>query len=123
MYKINNSLLIEAGGGGGASGGYHGKDGQAGTDGTSSAGPFKYSRKGGKQGNPGECNKNGGNYHGRVGAGWLDKGCARAGTSHGEGGGSRLQGWVGGLAGRMKSGNYGGHTNFRDGRGLPPFKG
>lgn len=60
------------------------------------------------RGNPGQCNTQNGNYHGGVGGGWLDKGCARSGTSHGETGGSRLQGWVGGLAGRMNSGNNGG---------------
>lgn len=109
VYTIDNNLLIAAGGGGGASGGYHGVDGQAGTDGTSSTGRYSSSaRKGGTGGLPGECNSPDGNWHGGVGAGWLGQGCARAGTSHGETGGSRLQDWIGGLAGRMNSGSYGG---------------
>lgn len=109
VYTTDNNLLIAAGGGGGASGGYHGIDGQAGTDGTSSRGRYSsYARNGGKRGSAGECNSADGNWHGGVGAGWLSTGCARAGRSHGQTGGSRLQGWVGGLAGEMNSGSNGG---------------
>ena len=109
VYTTDNKLMIAAGGGGGASGGYHGIDGQVGTDGTNSTVGYSSSaRKGGTRGFPGECNNRDGNWHGGVGAGWLGQGCARAGTSHGETGGSCLQGWIGGLAGRMNSGSYGG---------------
>ena len=65
-------------------------------------------RKGGTGGQPGECNTVGGNHHGGVGAGWIAQGCDRAGPSHGERGGSRAQGWTGGQAGSMNSGNNGG---------------
>ena len=66
------------------------------------------SRKGGTGGQPGECNTADASYHGGVGAGWFAQGCDRAGPSHGEKGGSRAQGWVGGQAGGMNSGNNGG---------------
>ena len=65
-------------------------------------------RNGGIGGQPGECNSKGGNYHGGVGAGWFGKGCTRLSSSHGERGGSRAEGWIGGQAGGMNSGNNGG---------------
>ena len=102
-------LLLAAGGGGGASAGYNGVDGQVGLSGTSSAGKISSQiRGGGFGGKPGECNSADASYHGGVGAGWFSQGCARAGTSHGERGGSQAQGWVGGRAGGMNSGNNGG---------------
>ena len=109
IYTSSNVLLLAAGGGGGASAGYNGSDGQAGTSGTSSVGTdSSKSRSGGTRGQPGQCNRGGGTFHGGVGAGWFLQGCARAGIYHGERGGSRDQGWVGGRAGRMNSGNNGG---------------
>ena len=109
IYTTSNTLLLAAGGGGGASSGYNGSDGQAGTNGTSSVGEDPYRiRKGGTGGQPGECNNAGASYHGGVGAGWYAQGCARAGDNHGERGGSRAQGWTGGLAGSMNSGYNGG---------------
>ena len=109
VYTENNVLLLAAGGGGGASTGYNGVDGQGGTSGASSVGRYlRHVRKGGTSGQPGECNKAGGNYHGGVGSGWLAQGCTRAGNVHGESGGSRVQGWVGGRAGARNSGNNGG---------------
>ena len=109
VYTSANSLFLAAGGGGGASAGYNGVDGQVGSSGASSAGKISSQiRGGGVGGNPGECNSVGASYHGGVGAGWLSQGCARADTSHGERGGSRAQGWVGGQAGGMNSGNNGG---------------
>ena len=109
VYTSANLLLIAAGGGGGGSGGYQGLDGQGGTSGASSVGKdSSKSRAGGSAGQPGVCNSDGGNYHGGVGAGWLAQGCARLGTEHGERGGSRGQGWVGGRAGGMNSGQNGG---------------
>jgi len=109
VYTTSNVLLLAAGGGGGASAGYNGVDGQSGTSGNSSVGtnPSQV-RKGGTGGQPGQCNTAGGNYHGGVGAGWLGQGCARAGSYHGERGGSRAQSWVGGRAGGMNSGYNGG---------------
>ena len=109
VYTSANALLLAAGGGGGASAGYNGVDGQAGSSGGSSVGnKSSQVRRGGVGGNPGECNSVGASYHGGVGAGWLRQGCARADTSHGERGGSRAQGWVGGRAGGMNSGSNGG---------------
>ena len=109
VYTSANALLLAAGGGGGASAGYNGVDGQAGSSGASSVGnKSSQVRRGGVGGNPGECNSVGASYHGGVGAGWLRQGCVRAGTSHGERGGSRAQGWVGGRAGGMNSGSNGG---------------
>ena len=108
VYTTSNALLLAAGGGGGASAGFNGVDGQAGTSGTSSVGRYIADvRKGGTGGQPGECNTAGGNYHGGVGAGWIAQGCARAGSIHGERGGSRAQGWTGGRAG-SSNGGYGG---------------
>jgi len=109
VYTTSNVLLLAAGGGGGASGGYNGVDGQAGTSGTSSVGRHSsYVRKGGTGGQPGECNRPGGAFRGGVGTGWYAQGCDRGGSYHGERGGSRAQGWIGGLAGGMDSGNNGG---------------
>ena len=109
VYSTSSVLLLAAGGGGGASGGYNGVDGQAGTCGTSSVGYVSSEvRKGGTGGQPGECNNAGASYHGGVGAGWYAQGCARAGISHGESGGSRSQGWTGGRTGSMNSGYNGG---------------
>ena len=109
VYTSFNSLLLAAGGGGGASAGYNGVDGQAGTSGTSSVGKdSSYVRKGGSGGQPGECYTKDASYHGGVGAGWTGQGCARKGSEHGERGGSRAQGWVGGRAGGMNSGHNGG---------------
>ena len=109
VYISNNVLLIAAGGGGGASTGYNGVAGQAGTSGTSSVGKDSSEvRKGGANGQPGECNSAGASYHGGVGAGWYAQGCSRVGYHHGERGGSRAQGLIGGQAGRMNSGNNGG---------------
>ena len=109
VYTTSNVLLLAAGGGGGASSGYHGVDGQACTSGTSSVGRFLSAvRSGGTEGNPGQCNSAGGDWHGGEGAGWLGQGCNRTWSSHGEKGGSRAQGWVGGRAGRMNSGYNGG---------------
>ena len=109
VYTSSNALLLAAGGGGGASAGYNGVHGQAGSSGASSVGnKSSQVRRGGVGGNPGECNSVGASYHGGVGAGWLRQGCVRAGTSHGERGGSRAQGWVGGRAGGMNSGSNGG---------------
>ena len=111
VYTTGNVLLLAAGGGGGASAGYNGVDGQAGTNGKSSAGKISSEvRKGGSEGQPGQCNNAGASYHGGVGAGWRSQGCARAGSSHGERGGSLGQGWVGGRAGAMNSGYNGGPT-------------
>ena len=109
IYTTSNVLLLAAGGGGGASSGYNGVDGQAGTSASSSVGKNpSYVRKGGTRGQPGECNRAGSSHHGGVGAGWLAQGCDRTGTSDGERGGSRAQGWTGGQAGSMNSGNNGG---------------
>ena len=109
VYTSSNVLLLAAGGGGGASAGYNGVDGQSSTNGTSSVGLHLFqTRRGGVGGQPGECNTVDANYHGGVGAGWFAQGCARAGLSHGERGGSRAQRWVGGRAGIMNSGKYGG---------------
>ena len=109
VYTSSNVLLLAAGGGGGVSAGYNGSDGVAGTSGTTSVGKdSSRSRSGGTGGQPGQCNKVGASYHGGVGAGWLSQGCARADSSHGERGGSRDQGWVGGRAGGMNNGNNGG---------------
>ena len=109
VYTATNVLLLAAGGGGGASGGYNGVDGQAGTSGTSSVGNDpSHVKKGGTTGQPGECNNDDANYHGGVGAGWNGQSCSRKGPEHGEGGGSRAQGWIGGQAGGMNSGNNGG---------------
>ena len=109
VYTSVNSLLLAAGGGGSAHAGYNGVDGQAGTSGTSSVGKdSSHVRRGGTGGQPGQCNSEGGNYHGGVGAGWLSQGCVRKGSEHGERGGSRAQGWVGGRAGGMNSGYNGG---------------
>ena len=109
VYTTSNALLLVAGGGGGASGGYNGVNGQSGTSGTSSVGRHPSQvRKGGTGGQPGECNSAGASYHGGVGAGWNGQGCVRGGSTHGERGGSHAQGWVGGRAGNMNSGNNGG---------------
>ena len=109
VYTATNVLLLAAGGGGGASGGYNGVDGQAGTSGTNSVGNDpSHVKKGGTKGQSGECNNDDANYHGGVGAGWNGQSCSRKGSEHGEGGGSRAQGWVGGQAGGMNSGNNGG---------------
>ena len=109
VYTADNVLLLAAGGGGGASGGYNGVDGQAGSNGTGSVGKESSRvRNGGIGGQPGECNSKGGNYHGGVGAGWFGQGCTRLSSSHGERGGSRAEGWMGGQAGGMNSGNNGG---------------
>ena len=109
VYTTSNVLLLAAGGGGGASGGYNGVDGQSRTSGTSSVGKESSKvRKGGTGGQPGECNTASANYHGGVGAGWYVQGCDRAGKQHGERGGSRAQGWIGGRAGSMNSGYNGG---------------
>ncbi|CAH3168525.1 unnamed protein product [Pocillopora meandrina] len=109
VYTTDNVLLLAAGGGGGASGGYNGVDGQAGSSGTSSVGKESSQvRNGGTDGQSGQCNRDGASYHGGVGAGWFGQGCTRQGSSHGERGGSRTQGWIGGQAGSMNSGNNGG---------------
>ena len=109
VYTSSNVLLLVAGGVGGSSAGYNGVDGQSGASGTSSVGRYSsHVRNGGTWGQPGECNSAGGNYHGGVGAGWFAQGCARAGSRHGDRGGSRAQGWVGGRAGVMNSGYNGG---------------
>ena len=109
VYTTNNVLLLAAGGGGGASGGFNGVDGQSRTSGTSSVGRHSFQvRKGGTGGQPGECNTASAAFHGGIGAGWYSQGCGRAGAYHGERGGSRTQGWVGGRAGGMNSGNNGG---------------
>ena len=101
-------FLLAAGGGGGASAGYNGSEGQPGTSGSSSVGKDSYkSRRGGTGGQPGQCINVGASFHGGVGAGWVSQGCAGAHSSHGERGGSRVQGWIGGRAGRMNSGNNG----------------
>ena len=84
-------------------------DGQAESNGTSSVGQVSSRvRNGGTGGQPGKCNSNGDNYQGGVGAVWFGQGCTRLGSSHGERGGSRAQGWIGGQAGNMNSGNNGG---------------
>ena len=110
VYNTSNVLLLAAGGGGGASAGYNGVDGQSGTSGTSSVGDTYYSYfsigRGGTEGQPGQCVI--ALYPGGVGAGWFAQGCARTGSPHGERGGSRAQGWVGGRAGGMNSGYNGG---------------
>ena len=102
-------LLMAAGGGGGASGGFNGIDGQAGEDGTESNGlsPLRV-KKGGKGGQPGECNTYGGNWHGGAGAGWLGSACKRRYGANGDGGGSLDRTWAGGQAGWMNSGSNGG---------------
>ena len=105
VYTTSNALLLAAGGGGGASSGHNGVDGQSSTSGTSDSSRV---RGGGTGGQPGQCNNKSASYHGGVGAGWFAQGCARAGSSHGERGGSRAQGWVGGRAGNMNSGYNGG---------------
>ena len=109
VYTTADVLLLAAGGGGGASGGYNGVDGQAGSSGTRSVGKeSSQARNGGTNGQPGECNREGAHYHGGVGAGWLGQGCTRLGPSHGERGGSRAEGWIGGEAGGLNSGINGG---------------
>ncbi|XP_048583957.1 loricrin-like [Nematostella vectensis] len=109
VYTSTGTLLLAAGGGGGVSNGLVGVDGQVSENGTASHG-FKpiYSRGGGTNGNPGVCNTAGGNWHGGVGAGWNGAGCYRTSTVHGEAGGSRAEGWLGGRAGGMNSGYNGG---------------
>ena len=108
VYNSLGALLIAAGGGGGASSGYNGVDGQSGTSGTDSVGKSEsYRGRGGSNGQPGQC-CNSGNYHGGVGGGWLSQGSPREGEQHGERGGSKLQGWLGGRAGKMNSGMNGG---------------
>ena len=97
VYTTSSVLLLATGGGGGASSGYNGMDGQPCTSGTSSVGRYSSQvRSGGTGGNPGQCISVGGDYHGGVGAGWLGQGCSRAGSKHGERGGSRAQGWIAG---------------------------
>ena len=109
VYTTADVLLLAAGGGGGASGGYNGVDGQAGSSGTRSVGKeSSQARNGDTNGQPGECNREGAHYHGGVGAGWLGQGCTRLGPSHGERGGSRAEGWIGGEAGGLNSGINGG---------------
>ena len=104
VYTSNNVLLLAAAGGGGASNGYNGVDGQTGTNGAKSKGKSSSeSRSGGSGGQPGQCNNAVASYHGGAGAGWLSQGCSKAGVEHGERGGSRAQGWVGGKAGNMNS--------------------
>ncbi|XP_048586890.1 loricrin [Nematostella vectensis] len=108
VYTSAGVLLVAAGGGGGGSSGFKGVDGQATENGAASKGRLSYSRAGGSNGNPGVCNRAGGNYHGGVGAGWNGAGCNRTQNMHGEAGGARAQGWVGGRAGNMNSGYNGG---------------
>ena len=48
----------------------------------------------------------------RTGAGWHGSGRARKGPEHGEAGGSKNKGWVGGRTGTMNSGNNGGPTKY-----------
>ena len=50
-------------------------------------------RNGGTDGQPCECNGEGASYHGGVGTGLFDQGWTRLGSSHGERGGSRAEGW------------------------------
>ena len=108
VYTTSHVLLLAAGGGGGASNGYNGVDGQACSHGTSSVGKFQASpRGGGVGGQPGLCNS-GGLNSGGVGAGWFGPGCLVSGSVHGERGGSRPEGWVGGRAGEKNSGYNGG---------------
>ena len=115
VYTTDNVLLLAAGGGGGASGGYNGVDGQADSSGTRSVGKESSRvRNGGTNGQPGECNREGGHYHGGgVGAGWLGRGCTRLGFSHGERGGSRAEGWIRGKVGGLNSGINGGPVQER----------
>ena len=108
VYTSSNVLLLAAGGGGGATAGWNGVDGQSGQDGTAGVGKDRRKRgTGGTSGKPGQC-CNSGSYHGGVGAGWKGQGTARKGSKHGERGGSRDQGWIGGSAGAMNSGSNGG---------------
>ena len=81
---------------------------QACSHGTSSVGKFPaHLRGGGVGGQPGLCNS-GGLHSGGVGAGWFGPGCLVSGSGHGERGGSRPEGWVGGRAGEKNSGYNGG---------------
>eukprot|EP00794_Sanderia_malayensis_P006995 gene6995-7780_t len=108
VYTLSNSLYLAAGGGGGATAGRNGVYGQASTSGTaglSAAGSAVGT--GGTGGLAGQCCSTG-SYHGGVGAGWASIGAGRAGSANGERGGSLSQGWVGGNAGGMNSGNNGG---------------
>ena len=50
-------------------------------------------RNGGTDGQPCECNSEGASYHVGVGTDWFDQGWTRLGSSHGERGGSRAEGW------------------------------
>ena len=50
----------------------------------------------------------GGGGGGGCGAGWFGPGCLVSGSVHGERGGSRPEGWVGGRAGEKNSGYNGG---------------
>ena len=119
VYTTADVLLLAAGGGGGASGGYNGVDGQADSSGTRRVGKESSRvRNGGTNGQPGECNREGGHYHGGgVGAGWFGRGCTRLGFSHGERGGSRAEGWIGGKVGGLNSGINGGPVQEQLGEG------
>ena len=107
VYSTANVLYIAAGGGGGATAGWNGVNGQAGQSGTAAVGSSSTLGAGGTSGHAGGC-CNIGSYHGGVGAGWHSVGGSRAGLEHGERGGGISQGWVGGQAGKMNSGNNGG---------------
>eukprot|EP00795_Rhopilema_esculentum_P000383 gene383-10047_t len=107
VYSTANVLYIAAGGGGGATAGWNGVNGQAGQSGAAAVGSSSTLGAGGTSGNAGGC-CNTGSYHGGVGAGWHSVGGSRAGLEHGERGGGISQGWVGGQAGKMNSGNNGG---------------
>lgn len=108
VYSSSNVLYLAAGGGGGASNGYNGVDGSSGPNGMRSVGKESSKRgNGGSNGQPGACCYTG-DYHGGTGAGWHGSGRARKGPEHGEAGGSKNKGWVGGRTGTMNSGNNGG---------------
>ena len=120
VYTTADVLLLAAGGGGGASGRYNGVDVQADSSGTRSVGKESSRvRNGGTNGQPGECNREGGHYHGGgVGAGWFGRGCTRLGFSHGERGGTRAEGWIGGKVGGLNSGINGALYRSSWGKGV-----
>ena len=110
VYNSANTLYLAAGGGGGATAGWDGIDGQGGTSGTKSVGASASQEgTGGTGGNAGSCCSSGG-YHGGVGAGWNSEGTERQGTSHGEKGSTRVNGWKGGRSGSMNGGDNGGSS-------------
>ena len=108
VYTTSNILYLAAGGGGGAATKVDGNDGARSTSSTSSTGESRQLGSGVNNGYSATCCYTG-NYHGGIGAGWYGKAqSTRQGTTHGEEGGSRNEGFVGGRAGDRNSGYNGG---------------